>query len=65
MKKRFYDVQVTRIPDSIALFRGWPATIRTDLRPEFTCPALDLWVFKHGVELRLIKPGKLAQNGFF
>ncbi len=57
-------VQVTRILDSIALFRGYPATIRTDQGPEFTCRALDQWAFKHGVELRLIQPGKPTQNGF-
>ena len=34
-------VQVTRIIDSIALFRGYPGTIRTDQGPEFTCRALD------------------------
>lgn len=51
-------VQVTRILDSIALFRGYPATIRTDQGPEFTCRALDQWAFEHGVELRLIQPGK-------
>jgi len=56
------DVQVTRILDSIALFQGDPATIRTDQCPEFTCRALDLWAFEHGVELRLIQPGKLTQN---
>ena len=50
-------VQVTRILDSIALFRGYPATIRTDQGPEFTCRALDQWAFEHGVELRLIQPG--------
>ncbi|HAU4426172.1 TPA: IS3 family transposase [Citrobacter freundii] len=57
-------VQVTRILDSIALFRGYPATIRTDQGPEFTCGALDQWAFEHGVELRLIQPGKPTQNGF-
>ena len=57
-------VQVTRILDSIALFRGYPATIRTDQGPEFTCHALDQWAFEHGVELRLIQPGKPTQNGF-
>ncbi|MBD8143815.1 IS3 family transposase [Pantoea agglomerans] len=57
-------VQVTRILDSIALFRGDPATIRTDQGPEFTCRAIDQWAFEHGVELRLIQPGKLTQNGF-
>lgn len=33
-------VQVTRILNSIALFRGYPATIRTDQGPEFTCRTL-------------------------
>ncbi|MCW0342281.1 hypothetical protein NB703_000374 [Pantoea ananatis] len=57
-------VQVTHILDSIALFRGYPATIRTDRGPEFTCRALDQWAFEHGVELCLIQPGKPTQNGF-
>ena len=57
-------VQVTRILDSIALFRGYPATIRTDQGPEFTCRALDLWAYEHSVELRLIQPGRPTQNGF-
>lgn len=34
-------VQVTRILDRIALFRGYPATIITDQGPDFTCRALD------------------------
>ena len=42
-------VQVTRILDSIALFRGYPTTIRTDQGPEFTCRALYQWAFEHGV----------------
>ncbi len=57
-------VQVTHILDSIALFRGYPATIRTDQGREFTCRALDQWAYEHGVELRLIQPGKPTQNGF-
>lgn len=46
-------IQVTRILDSIALFRGYPATVRTDQGPEFTCRALELsitgkkWVFRN------------------
>jgi len=56
-------VQVTRILDSIALFRSYPATIRTDQGPEFTCHALDQWAFEHGVELQFIQPGKPTQNG--
>ncbi|WP_223284357.1 integrase core domain-containing protein [Kosakonia sp. SMBL-WEM22] len=57
-------VQVTHILDSISLFRGYPATIRTDQGPEFTCRALDQWTFEQGVEWRLIQPGKPTQNGF-
>ncbi len=56
-------VQVTRILDSIALFRGYPTTIRTDQGPEFTYRALNQWAFEHSVELRLIQPGKPTQNG--
>ncbi|OSN03077.1 integrase core domain-containing protein, partial [Lonsdalea iberica] len=43
---------------------SYPATIRTDQGPEFTCRALDQWAFEHGVELQLIQPGKPTQNGF-
>lgn len=57
-------VQVTRILYRIALFRGYPATIRTDQGPEFTCRTLDHWAFEHSVELRLIQPDKPTQNGF-
>jgi len=57
-------IQVTRILESIAFFRGYPATIRTNQGPEFTCRALDQWAFEHGDELRLIQPGKPEQNGF-
>lgn len=46
------------------MFRGYPATIRTDQGPEFTCHALDQCAFEHGVELRFIQPGKLTQKGF-
>jgi putative transposase len=57
-------VQVTLILGSIVLFRGFPATIRTDQEQEFICRALDQWAFEHGVELRLIQPGKPTLNGF-
>lgn len=48
-------VQVTHILDSIALFRGYPSTIRTDQGPEFTCRVLDQWAFEHSAELRLAR----------
>jgi putative transposase len=56
--------QVMRILDSIALLRGYPATIITYQGPEFTCRARGQWAFEHGAELRLIQPGKPTQNGF-
>jgi len=59
------DVQVTRILDSIALFRGYPAAIKTYQGPEFTYRTLYQWAFEHRVELRLIQPCKPMQNGFF
>jgi len=55
-------IQVARILGSIALFRGYPATIITDQGQAFTSRALEQWAF--GVELRLIQPGKPTQNGF-
>ena len=56
--------QVTRILDRIAAFRGYPAAIRTDQGPEFTGKALDQRAYRHGVEIKLIQPGKPIQNGF-
>jgi putative transposase len=53
-------VQVTRILDSIALFRGYPATRRTDQGPEFTCRALDQWALSM-VLSRLIS--RASQSG--
>ncbi len=57
-------VQVTRILDSIALFRGYPATIRTDQGRSSLAVHWINGAFEHGVELRLIQPGKPTQNGF-
>lgn len=54
--------QVTCILDSVALFHGYPATIRTDQSAEFTCHALDQQAFEHGEELSLIQTGKPTQN---
>ena len=38
--------------------------VRTDQGPEFTGKALDQWAYQHGVELKLIQPGKPMQNGY-
>ena len=39
-------------------------TIRTDNGKEFTGRAMLEWAHKHGVELRLIEPGKANQNAY-
>ncbi|SUP25305.1 integrase catalytic subunit [Vibrio fluvialis] len=50
--------------ESIAAFRGYPASIRTDQGPEFTGKALDQWDYQHGVILKLIQAGKPTQNAY-
>ncbi|BAZ94621.1 transposase [Thiohalobacter thiocyanaticus] len=55
---------VTRILDQAARFRGYPKAIRTDQGPEFTGRALDQWAYEHGIQLKLIQPGKPTQNAF-
>lgn len=55
---------VTRALDRAALLRGLPKAIRTDQGPEFTSKALDQWSYQHGVQLKLIEPGKPTQNAF-
>lgn len=55
---------VTRILDQAARFRGYPKAIRTDQGPEFTGKALDQWAYEHGIQLKLIQPGKPTQNAF-
>jgi putative transposase len=55
---------VTRILDQAARFRGYPRAIRTDQGPDFTGRALDQWAYQHGVQLKLIQPGKPTQNAF-
>ena len=57
-------IYVARALDQAAQFRGYPRAIRTDQGPEFTCKALDQWAYQHGVQLKLIQPGKPTQNAF-
>lgn len=55
---------VTRALDEVVRFRGAPRAIRTDQGPEFTGRALDQWAYRHGVDLKLIQPGKPTQNAY-
>jgi putative transposase len=38
--------------------------VRTDNGPEFTSRAFIAWTQRHGIEHRLIEPGKPMQNGY-
>ncbi len=55
---------VTRLLDRAAIFRGYPAAVRTDNGPEFTCRAFIAWAQAHGVQHILIQPGRPMQNGY-
>lgn len=55
---------VTRLLDRAAIFRGYPAAVRTDNGPEFTCRAFIAWTQAHGVRHILIQPGRPMQNGY-
>jgi len=55
---------VTRLLDRAALFRGYPAAVRTDNGPEFTSRAFLGWVQTKRIRHLLIEPGKPMQNGY-
>ncbi|ENJ4070671.1 hypothetical protein AB1D50_004435 [Enterobacter hormaechei] len=56
-------VQIAPSLDSIALFRGYSATIRIAQLTGFSCCTHAYWAYEYGVELRLIRPGKQTQIG--
>ena len=55
---------VSRALDRLALSRGLPKVIRTDNGKEFCGKAMVAWAHEHGVQLRLIEPGKPNQNAY-
>ena len=55
---------VTRLLDRAAVFRGYPAAVRTDNGPEFTSRAFIAWTQRHRIRHLLIEPGKPMQNGY-
>jgi putative transposase len=56
--------RVIRSLDRIALWRGYPATLRVDNGPELTSVLMAEWAEIHDVELEFIQPGKPTQNAF-
>lgn len=57
-------VMLTRIMDRLSQQRGYPQVIRTDNGKEFCGKAMVTWCHDHGVNLRLIEPGKPNQNAY-
>lgn len=55
---------VARVLDRLAISRGLPKTIRTDNGKEFCGKAMVAWAYEHGLQLRLIEPGKPNQNAY-
>ena len=55
---------VSRVLDRLALSRGLPQVIRTDNGKEFCGKAMVAWAHEHGVQFRLIEPGKPNQNAY-
>lgn len=54
---------VVRPLDQAACLRGYPRAVRNDHGPEFTSRAFIAWTQRHGIEHRLIEPGKPMHNG--
>ena len=43
---------------------GLPKSLVVDHGPEFISRALDLWAYRHGIELAFIRPGKPVENAY-
>lgn len=50
--------------EQAARFRGYPRSVRTDNRPEFTSTVFMSWAQARGIERILIHPGRPMQNGY-
>ena len=48
----------------IGLLRGLPESITTDNGGEFAGKAMEVWAYRNGVKLDLIRPGKPVENGY-
>lgn len=56
--------RVTRVLDTLAVWRGYPERIRVDNGPEFISRHMAAWAEDHKVNIEYIQPGKPARNGF-
>jgi putative transposase len=55
---------VVRLLNQAVRFRGLPAAIRTDQRPEFMGHELAQWAYRNCMQFKLIEPGKPTQNAY-
>ncbi len=55
---------VTSYLNKVALFRGLPKEILTDNGTEFTCNAMNTWIYDKKVEHIFTDPGCPTQNGY-
>jgi putative transposase len=56
--------RVVKVLDRLAELRGLPEVITVDNGPEFAGKAMDEWVYRRGVKLNFIRPGKPIENAF-
>lgn len=56
--------RVIGVLDELAAERGLPEVIVVDNGPEFISRALDVWAYRHGIELHFIRPGKPVENAY-
>jgi len=50
--------------ERVAKYRGCPKMITVDNGGEFASRAMDVWAYRHGIQLDFIRPGKPVENGF-
>lgn len=50
--------------EQLAGERGLPRSIVVDHGPEFISRALDIWAYRHGIQLVFIRPGKPVENAY-
>lgn len=57
-------VRVIAVLEHLAAERGLPKSLVVDHGPEFISRALDIWAYRHGIQLVFIRPGKPVENAY-
>jgi transposase InsO family protein len=56
--------KVAQALEPVVMQRGAPRAITVDNGSEFASRVMDAWVYRHGIQLDFIRPGKPVENGF-